>query len=126
MPTTIVPPASLVSTAFLLIGQTVAVSTHHSRAEKPYPRLQRAHQNTVENIVMVYMMTGVLAVRHPLLAESALDAWVVGRITYTLGYLTGKPDNRNNIVPGVFSVSEIFTLVFGSVYTAYELVVDGV
>ncbi|KAJ6546663.1 hypothetical protein DFH09DRAFT_638029 [Mycena vulgaris] len=137
--------AALVSTVFLLFGQTYSVGTRRSRAGIEYPRLyadkeemaaskaaltfncaQRAHQNTLETLPLVYMMTLVFATKHPILAASALGMWVVSRIAYTAGYLTGNPANRNNIATSIFFFPSIITLQLGSVYTAYQLVAAGI
>ncbi|KAJ7481670.1 hypothetical protein FB451DRAFT_1394302 [Mycena latifolia] len=137
--------AALVSTAFLLTGQGSAVGRHRKAAGVEYPRLyadkaemaanpaavkfncvQRAHQNTIENIATVYMMTGVLAMTQPVLAASALGAWVVSRIAYTVGYASGNPARRNNFVTMSFYLPAMITLLFGSTYSAYTLVAAGI
>ncbi|KAJ7701802.1 hypothetical protein B0H17DRAFT_1128035 [Mycena rosella] len=126
--------AALVSTAFLLTGQMIAVGRARKAAGIKYPQLyadkaemaaspaavkfncvQRAHQNTLENIAQVYMMTTVLGLRHPVLAASGLAMWVASRVAYTIGYASGNPDT-------VFYMPAVLTLLFGSIYSAYELV----
>ncbi|KAJ7701804.1 membrane-associated proteins in eicosanoid and glutathione metabolism [Mycena rosella] len=137
--------AALVSTVFLITGQVIAVSQHRKAAGIPYPHLyadkaemaaspaavkfncvQRAHQNTLEKIAQMYMMTAVLGLRHPVLAAAALGAWVASRVAYTVGYASGTPDNRNNIFTRLLYGPSTFTLCFGSLYTVYELVAAGV
>ncbi|KAJ7093957.1 hypothetical protein B0H15DRAFT_831419 [Mycena belliarum] len=112
--------AALVSTVPLLVGQTFAVSSFRARAGIKYPNLyadkaeaaaspaahkfncmQRAHQNTIENIALIYMMTTVLGLRHPMLAASALGAWVISRTAYTVGYASGDPAMVRQVPPFV-------------------------
>ncbi|KAJ7215945.1 hypothetical protein GGX14DRAFT_562391 [Mycena pura] len=104
--------AAAMAVVGLLSWQAITVGTHRTRAGVTYPHVyadkqemagaraavlfncaQRAHQNTLENVPSVCLMTGILATRHPTLAAAALGLWVVSRIAYTLGYLTGNPDN---------------------------------
>ncbi|KAK7044969.1 Bromodomain-containing protein [Favolaschia claudopus] len=90
---------SLLSTVFLLTWQTIQVSKHRKLAGIPYPRqkaemdaspaaakfdsVQRAHANTLENIPTVYLMTILVGIQAPVVAASALGAWVLSRIVYT-------------------------------------------
>ncbi|KAJ7777881.1 hypothetical protein DFH07DRAFT_1036137 [Mycena maculata] len=98
--------ASLVSTVVLLRYQAYSVSKSRKIAGIEYPQLyaeksemaaspaavafncsQRAHQNTLEDIAQIYIMTVVLGLKHPIPAASALGLWVVGRFAYTIGTL---------------------------------------
>ncbi|KAF7329928.1 hypothetical protein MKEN_00256700 [Mycena kentingensis (nom. inval.)] len=138
-------PAALVSTVFLLGGQTAAVSKHRRLAKIAYPRLyadnaemaaspaavkfncvQRAHQNTIENLALIYMMTVVLGLTRPKLAAAGLASWVVSRVFYTIGYASGIPAKRNSPLGSTFYFSSLCTLVFGSMYSAFELVSAGI
>ncbi|KAJ6549932.1 hypothetical protein B0H19DRAFT_951646 [Mycena capillaripes] len=104
--------AALASTVFLLTAQATTVFKLRGLAGIEYPRLyantqemtaspaamqfncaQRAHQNTVENIAMYYVMTAIVAIRYPVIAASALEMWVLSRIAYTIGYIKGGPNN---------------------------------
>ncbi|KAL3680944.1 hypothetical protein R1sor_023900 [Riccia sorocarpa] len=60
---------------------------------------QRAHQNTLEAYpaFLAMLLTGGLA--YPVTSAVLGLAWVIGRIIYTLGYYTGKPENRNKGTP---------------------------
>ncbi|KAJ7057136.1 hypothetical protein C8F01DRAFT_1153533 [Mycena amicta] len=137
--------AALVSTLFLLYGQSSAVSKYRKTSGVEYPRLyaekaemdanpaalkfncvQRAHQNTLENISQIYMMTVVLGLTRPKLAAAALASWTVSRVFYTIGYASGDPKKRNSVVGGIPYVFGFFTLLFGSMYSAYELVAAGI
>ncbi|KAJ7044641.1 hypothetical protein C8F04DRAFT_1069034 [Mycena alexandri] len=150
MPILIVPAgfsyvvASLFSTVFLLTGQTITVSKNRRLAGIEYPRLyadkaetaaspaamkfncaQRAHQNTLENIPTVYLMTTILGLKHPVLAAAALGSWVVSRVAYTVGYASGNPAQRNNLVGRITYVPAILTLILGSGYTVFQLLTEG-
>nr|GAT43281.1 predicted protein [Mycena chlorophos] len=137
--------ASLVSTVALLQYQANLVSTHRKLSGIQYPRLyaekaemeanpaahifncvQRAHQNTLENIAQNYMMTLVLGLTRPKLAAAALTSWVIHRIFYTRGYASGNPKNRNSAFGIPFYAFGMLTLIFGSAYSAYELVAAGI
>ncbi|KAF7292819.1 hypothetical protein MIND_01180800 [Mycena indigotica] len=137
--------ASLVSTMFLLYGQSSLVSKHRKLSGIQYPRLyaekaemeanpaahlfncvQRAHQNTLENVTQMYIMTVVLGLTHPKLAASALAAWTASRVLYTMGYATGEPKKRNSALSMPLYGFAFFTLFFGSMYSSYTLVAAGV
>lgn len=137
--------AAMLSTVFLLVGQIVTVSKHRRLAGIAYPQLyadkaevaaspsalkfncaQRVHQNTLEYLPGLYLMTVVLGVKYPLLAASSLGMWVVGRVAYSIGYVTGEPDKRNNIVTTIFATPSMLTLLCGSTYSAYQLVAEGI
>ncbi|KAJ6535977.1 membrane-associated proteins in eicosanoid and glutathione metabolism [Mycena vulgaris] len=156
--------AALMATMFLLVWQTVVVRKHRDRAGIHYPRAyaenqevaasplamkfncaQRAHQNTLETIPWIYVMTVVLATKYPLLSASSLGMWIFSRIAYTLGYITGNPDNvrvpvcigsatysplrpaqRANIVTRISFIPSFLTLFLGSLYTTYLFLVEGV
>ncbi|ESK88513.1 glutathione s-transferase [Moniliophthora roreri MCA 2997] len=120
MPTTIIVPdglplvgASLLSTVVLLIGQSIVVGRHRKAAKIAYPQLyaekaqeeasleakkfncaQRAHQNTLENIPIVWLTTCIAAVKYPILAASLTGLWSLSRYFYTRGYVTGDPTKR--------------------------------
>ncbi|KAF8898957.1 hypothetical protein BD779DRAFT_1666708 [Infundibulicybe gibba] len=134
--------ASLVSTVFLLLGQSMAVGRARKAAGIKYPQMyaekaeadasrdanyfncaQRAHQNTLESIPILYLTTVLTGLRYPVLAASACAFWVVGRISYTRGYLTGDPANRGNALYR-FSALASVGLLAGSVYTTAQFVLE--
>ncbi|KAJ7177904.1 hypothetical protein C8R46DRAFT_666591 [Mycena filopes] len=151
MPSTLIVPtgfsyvaASLFSTILLLQGQAITVSRHRKRAGIEYPRLyadkaemaaspaaqafncaQRAHQNTLENVGTMYLMTVILGLRHPTLAAAALGSWVISRVAYTVGYSSGVPAKRNNIITSLTYIPALLTLFFGSGYTVFQFVTEG-
>ncbi|KAJ7099716.1 membrane-associated proteins in eicosanoid and glutathione metabolism [Mycena epipterygia] len=137
--------AALLSTVFLLGGQIVSVSKHRRLAGIQYPQLyadkaeaaaspaalkfncaQRVHQNTLEYLPGLYVMTVIFGIKYPALAASSLGLWVLGRISYSIGYATGVPDRRNNIVTVICATPGILTLIGGATYSAYQLIAEGV
>ncbi|PPQ71129.1 hypothetical protein CVT24_009865, partial [Panaeolus cyanescens] len=108
--------AALLSTAVLLFGQNVVVSRYRKAAGIKYPQMyaekaeadasqaayrfncaQRAHQNTLENIPILYVTTLITAMRYPVLAASTCAMFTIGRISYTRGYITGDPAKVHTI-----------------------------
>ncbi|KAF9056573.1 hypothetical protein BJ165DRAFT_1522474 [Panaeolus papilionaceus] len=105
--------AALLSTSILLFGQNIVVSRYRKAAGIKYPQMyaekaeadaspaayqfncaQRAHQNTLENIPILYVTTVLTAVRYPVLAAITCAMFTIGRISYTRGYITGDPAKR--------------------------------
>ncbi|KAE9404636.1 membrane-associated proteins in eicosanoid and glutathione metabolism [Gymnopus androsaceus JB14] len=105
--------ASLLSTVFLITGQTIIVGLRRKAAGIKYPQMyaekaeveksvdalrfncaQRAHQNTLESIPLLYLTTCLAATKFPIVAASLCGSWVVARVFYTRGYVTGKPEKR--------------------------------
>ncbi|KAJ7060472.1 hypothetical protein C8F01DRAFT_1253802 [Mycena amicta] len=128
------------SVVSLLIWQTITVNNLRVKAGIQYPQLyadkeemanskdamkfncaQRAHQNTLENVTPIAICTTIVATIHPLLAAVALAGWTLSRVAYTRGYLTGIPNNRNNLATRVFFVPAYFALHGGAIYTMYEM-----
>ncbi|KAG6919877.1 hypothetical protein DXG01_015585 [Tephrocybe rancida] len=127
--------ASLLSTVFVLVGQNVAVGKWRKRAGIEYPQLyaekaeaaaskdalifncaQRAHQNTLENLPIIYATTLLAGLKYPIVAASACATWSVARIFYTRGYLTGDPKKRTNPL-SLFGSISVLGLILTSTYT---------
>ncbi|KAF9477514.1 membrane-associated proteins in eicosanoid and glutathione metabolism [Pholiota conissans] len=108
---------AFVSTIFLLYGQNITVSQYRKRAGIAYPQMyaekkqaedskdahlfncaQRAHQNTLENIPIVYTATLVAGLKYPVFAAASLAFWSLSRVSYTRGYITGDPKKRGSIL----------------------------
>ncbi|KAF9076057.1 hypothetical protein BDP27DRAFT_1380177 [Rhodocollybia butyracea] len=134
--------AALVSTVILLAGQNITVSKYRKAAGIKYPQAyaelsqveasvdalkfncaQRAHQNTLENIPIIVLSTLVSAVKLPHIAAASCGLWVVSRVLYTRGYVTGKPEKRN---AGGFGYLPTIVLLGTSLYAAGSLVLAGI
>jgi glutathione S-transferase len=79
-------------------------------ASRNFNCVQRAHQNTLENLPLFLVMQLLLAQAYPLTAAVLGFFWGVGRIMYGLGYATGDPSKRT---PGsaISNLVQIGTLV---------------
>ncbi|KAF9476284.1 membrane-associated proteins in eicosanoid and glutathione metabolism [Pholiota conissans] len=108
---------AFVLTIFLLYGQNITVSRYRKRAGIAYPQMyaekkqaedsndahlfncaQRAHQNTLENIPIMYTAALVAGLKYPVFAAASLAFWSLSRVSYTLGYITGDPNKRGTIL----------------------------
>ncbi|KAJ7750074.1 membrane-associated proteins in eicosanoid and glutathione metabolism [Mycena maculata] len=151
MSTTLVVPAgtsyvagAILSTVFLLLGQTFAVMKQRGLSGIKYPQLyadkaqmdanpkaivfncvQRAHQNTLENLPMLYSMTLITSLKYPIFAASLLGTWSLARVGYTVGYSTGDPMKRGNAL-SVLHYPIIFILLGSSTYTVVQLILAGI
>ncbi|KAF5323453.1 hypothetical protein D9611_005711 [Ephemerocybe angulata] len=66
---------------------------------------QRAHQNTLENLPILYVTAVVAGLRYPILTATLTGSWVIGKIAFTNGYATGDPDKRFNKVYAIGGLS---------------------
>ncbi|KAJ7507312.1 hypothetical protein B0H11DRAFT_2219130 [Mycena galericulata] len=150
MSTLIVPAGTsyvagaVLSTVFLLLFQTSTVIKYRGLSGIKYPRVyaekaemdanpnailfncaQRAHQNTLENLPMLYSMTLITSLKYPILAASALALWSLARVGYTLGYTTGQPHKRSNAL-SVLHYPILIILLVSSTYTVSQLILAGI
>jgi len=134
--------AAILSTAIVLLWQTSVVGKTRKRAEIKYPQAyaekaeaaaskeafifncaQRAHQNTLETIPIVLIMTLITAVKYPVPAAAACGLWSFSRIIYTLGYTTGEPKKRSR---GNVGYIGLIGLLGGATYTVFDLLMAGI
>ncbi|KAJ7057135.1 hypothetical protein C8F01DRAFT_1153531 [Mycena amicta] len=146
MPAPIVLPAemtylaaSFLATVWVLIGQTYLVVRYRGPSGVTYPRLyaekaemeanpnahifnciQRAHQNTLEYLPIFYTTTLLTSLKYPILASSLLGTWAAARIAFTIGYATGNPNRRQNVL-SVLHYPILYTLLITSTYTVIQL-----
>ncbi|KAF8173128.1 hypothetical protein K438DRAFT_1980983 [Mycena galopus ATCC 62051] len=128
-------------TVFLLVWQTIVVRKHRDRAAIQYPHrmclaaspaamkfncAQRAHQNTLETVPW-YIPQGANS-RYPKPTTGRIGSGWLGHQPYCIyfGYLTCDVEQRANIWTRVTFLPSFFALFFGSLYTTYQLLVDGV
>ncbi|KAJ7628634.1 hypothetical protein FB45DRAFT_918803 [Roridomyces roridus] len=132
------------STAFLLVFQFMTVGSYRKGSGVEYPRLyaekaemasnvnavkfncaQRAHANTLENIPIVWSLTGIVSLQYPTFAASLLTAWSFARVFYTLGYVTGDPKKRTNFASALH-YPILLTLLGTATWTVAKLISLGI
>jgi len=91
----------------------------YSKESKTFNCIQRAHQNTLENLAQFYFLLTTGGLSCPRLAAAAGWVWIAGRVVYALGYSTGEPKKRVN---GVFGYLGLLTLLGCSVHTAIQYI----
>ncbi|KAF8832167.1 hypothetical protein HHX47_DHR1001084 [Lentinula edodes] len=135
---------ALLSTVFLVTGQSAVVSTQRKAAGIKYPQMyaeqkeveasvealkfncaQRAHQNTLENLPIIYTTTLVAALKFPKVAAAACAFWSLTRVLYTRGYLSGDPARRNKNGGSLYNLA-VLVLLGTSIYTAGSLMLAGI
>jgi len=124
-------------TTWLTFWQTSLVGKHRKAAKIDYPQAyaekaevlasqeakkfncaQRAHQNTLELLPQTLVCLLVSGLRFPTVGASLGATFLVGRIVYTQGYVTGEPKKRNR---GFFGTVALLGLMFTATWTAGEL-----
>jgi len=92
----------------------------YSKDSKTFNCIQRAHQNTLENMPTFFFLLAAAGFSYPRFAAAAGMTWVVGRIMYGLGYSSGDPKGR---IPGAaLSMLSLVVLVGCSVATAMQTI----
>jgi glutathione S-transferase len=61
---------------------------------KEFDCVQRAHQNSLENLPAFMVMTAIGGLRHPIATAISAAIYIVGRAFYFRGYSTGSPEKR--------------------------------
>ncbi|KAJ3531078.1 hypothetical protein NM688_g7623 [Phlebia brevispora] len=108
------PIAAIVGTHVLLFWQVVLVENARNLAHIAYPQLyaekeeaarskdamkfncvQRAHQNMLENVPLLYSSTMIAGLKYPVAAAALLVGYTLTRIPYTLGYKTGDANKAS-------------------------------
>nr|XP_039252142.1 microsomal glutathione S-transferase 3-like [Styela clava] len=91
--------------ALMMWMSVINVNKARKKYDVPFPKMysdenqifnciQRAHQNTVEQLPQFLFLLGLGGVQHPKFASACGMLWVLGRIAYAKGYYTGNPANR--------------------------------
>eukprot|EP00037_Helgoeca_nana_P010508 m.92756 g.92756 ORF g.92756 m.92756 type:complete len:145 (-) comp20245_c0_seq1:287-721(-) len=92
---------------------------HGHKNKKEFDCVQRAHQNTLENLPFVLssmMLSGML---YPQLAAGFGSVYLAGRVLYTSGYGSGGPEGRK--LGGLVSHLGDIPLFLMLFYTAYQV-----
>lgn len=130
------------STGLLNMWHSVLVSGARKAAGIKYPALyasnelaekdvkankfnctQRAHGNMLEELPWFLFALLFTGLEHPKFAAGAGIFWIVGRVIYTLGYISGDPKKRGpgSLVHHIGSLG----LLGGSLYSAYSVIKAG-
>ncbi|THG99861.1 hypothetical protein EW026_g2555 [Hermanssonia centrifuga] len=94
-----------------------------SKSARIFNCVQRSHQNTLEHITMIVSSTLIAGLSRPGLAASLCISWVLGRVSYTIGYSTGDAAKRNSWGAPLVTAATQISLVVYATLTAYQLVV---
>ncbi|ESO85731.1 hypothetical protein LOTGIDRAFT_235705 [Lottia gigantea] len=80
--------------------------------------VQRAHQNTLENLpfFIMFLLTGGLM--FPKLCAASGVLYLISRLVYAHGYYTGDPAKRNY---GAFGYAGLITLIVCTVITGLNM-----
>ncbi|KAI0782343.1 membrane-associated proteins in eicosanoid and glutathione metabolism [Irpex lacteus] len=136
------PLAGVLSTFYVLFYQMVRVGGARKAAGIKYPQLyaekaeaqsnraarlfncvQRAHQNTLENLPTTLFSTLIAGLVYPKFAGSAAAFWSVARVIYTIGYGSGEPDARNLLGANVLGSLTQYTLLLTATWTLVKLTI---
>jgi len=128
-----------VGTFWLTTWQSFTVGKLRQAAGVPYPQAyaekaeaaanpdamrfncaQRAHQNTMESLPHVLFGLFFTGIRYPTIAASLGAAFLVGKVFYTFGYISGDPKNRNSLLGPLGSISTL-GLLLASTFTAGQM-----
>ncbi|KAJ8586543.1 membrane-associated proteins in eicosanoid and glutathione metabolism, partial [Rhizopogon salebrosus TDB-379] len=90
-----------------------------SEAALRFNCMQRAHQNTLESIPLVFISTVVAGLKYPVLAAAMCGAYSFARIIYTIGYKSGQPKRRT--LGALGSNFAVVGLISVATYSAYQL-----
>ncbi|KAF9039330.1 hypothetical protein BJ165DRAFT_1407528 [Panaeolus papilionaceus] len=135
--------ASLLFTVFVLLGQNRVVAKRRKAAGIEYPQMyaekkemeateaallfncaQRAHQNTLEHVPIIFTTAIIAGAQFPLLAACNATLFNIGRISYTRGYLSGDPQKRSTVLHFVGAAAYMAQLAVSS-YVAGSWVYNG-
>ncbi|CED82387.1 GST, gst [Phaffia rhodozyma] len=128
------------STFYLHVYQVLQVSKYRKLAKVVYPQFmaekaqmdanpdavkfncaQRAHGNTLE--ILPHMLFGILfnGLFFPKISAALGACWVIGRILFTYGYVTGNPMARYHYGGQLHILGAIGTLVLAT-YNSAKLI----
>jgi glutathione S-transferase len=130
--------ATLIGTAITIVGLGGQVGGYRKKAKIPYPYMyatkeqadkdqaahlfncaQRVHQNTLENYPTFLVVYSVAAIKYPLIASVCGIIYFMGRVGFSRGYMTGKPEKRHY---GAFGYIGLFALLGTAITTCYTLI----
>ena len=118
--------AAIMSTVWVLVGQSFIVGRKRAAAKVEYPQAyaskelqdkskeamifncaQRAHANTLELMPIIWASTVVAGLKYPIPAAASCFVYSFSRIFYTRGYLTGDPKRRTGVMHIIGEISAV-------------------
>jgi hypothetical protein len=93
----------------------------HARA---FNCVQRSHQQAFETLPQLLFMTAVVALVYPLTAAANIALWLIGRITWTAGYVNsaGDPAKRYDSPVAFFIFASFMSQFLVAVWAAAEII----
>ncbi|ORZ10480.1 hypothetical protein BCR42DRAFT_422468, partial [Absidia repens] len=110
---TVIPPS------FFCVAYAEKAEAEKDPLKNIFNCTQRAHQNTLEFWPIVTSLSLIAGLSHPVVAAAAHAWWLLGRIIYVRGYITGNPQNR---LYGVAGQLGVLPLLFVSISSVYNLI----
>ena len=119
-----------IAAIFMVMWKGIRVGQARKKFNVPYPDMyskdskifnciQRAHQNTLENLPQFYFLLATAGLSYPKLSAGAGCVWIVGRVMYAIGYSTGDPEKR---MRGAVGYIGLLTLLGCSITTALQYI----
>lgn len=90
----------------------------YSEDNQDFNCVQRAHQNTLENIPLFMVFLLLAGLYLPRLSAAFGVTYLVSRVVYAYGYYTGDPSKRNR---GVFGYIGLLGLIVNTILFALNL-----
>jgi glutathione S-transferase len=99
------------------------VYAEKSEAEKNHKKnifncTQRAHQNTLEILPIFNILLLIGGLKYPKISAISGLVFILGRIIYVSGYVTGDPSKR---MRGIFGLFGLVPLLGTSLVTVFSL-----
>ena len=85
----------------------------YSNTSNMFNCIQRAHQNTLEQIPVFLAILMIVGMAFPKYAAVCGAIFVTSRFSYAWGYYSGNPEKRLN---GTYGMAGFFGLLFGLIY----------
>jgi glutathione S-transferase len=97
---------------------TMYVSEAENPGAKVYNCVQRAHQNSLEQLNLFFPSLVAAGIMHSIAATVLGAVFVLGRYLYFTGYATGDPNRRFR---GMFSMMAVGVLILLSISSGVQL-----
>ncbi|CAK8683503.1 unnamed protein product [Clavelina lepadiformis] len=95
----------------------VLYPTMYSDKSQMFNCIQRAHQNTLEQLPVFFITLLLVGLAYPKFAAICGAIFVTSRFSYAWGYYTGDPKKRLN---GTYGMAGLLGLYVGLIYLAFR------